>query len=104
MSHFNSNFCALIKQNQFIFIKMKNEYTTSDLYCAAYLLAIEIGFLGFAKEPDSQKYEFVFENPKRCEQAVYDFLNRKSSVCPKTYAEAIRSLKDMLFAVINDKG
>jgi hypothetical protein len=79
---------------------MKNEYLISDLYCAGYLLAKGIKLLRLDKTPNSRKCFFVFENPKDCEQATNDFWNRAGSIRPKTYAEAIRSLKDRVFAGI----
>jgi len=72
-------------------------YLTPDLYLAAYFLTKGIELIEVQRSPDSQRCFFVFSNPLACKVAVKEFYNKKGSVEPKTYAEAIRSLKDRLF-------
>ena len=82
-------------------IEKKNimlDYPTPDLYMAAYFLTKGIELIGMRRSPDSPRCFFVFSNPLACKIAVKEFYNKKGSVEPKTYAEAIRSLKDRVYA------
>lgn len=73
-------------------------FSTSELYLAAYILTKEIELVGIERSKESSKCFFVFNNPLACKVAVDEFWNKKGSVIPKVYAEAIRTLKDRLFA------
>lgn len=77
---------------------MMLDYSTPDLYMAGYFLTKGIELVGVQRSPDSPRCFFVFSNPLACKAAMKEFYNKKGSVEPKTYAEAIRSLKDRLFA------
>lgn len=79
-------------------------YNTTDLYLAAYILTKEIELLKIERVLNSKQCIFVFGNPPACKKAVKEFWNKKGSVIPKVYAEAIRNLKDRVFAEIKNMG
>lgn len=76
---------------------MKNDvYLTKDLYEAALLYSLDKKFLGLKQEGNF--FWFQFEDKGGCEQIADDFWGRRRSINAKTYAEAIRTLKDRIFA------
>jgi len=77
---------------------MDTEYHTRDLYEAAYLVAKGLKLKRIERTSSSPRCFFVFDNPKECKATVIEFWNKKGSVDPKAYAEAIRNLKDRLYA------
>jgi hypothetical protein len=77
---------------------MKTEYRTKDLYEAAYLVAKGLKLKRLERKPSSRRCFFVFDNLSECKTAVVDFWNCRGVVIPKSYAEAIRNLKDRLYA------
>jgi len=77
---------------------MENEYRTRDLYEAAYLVAKGLKVKKVEKVSLSSRCFFVFDNPEKCRQIVVEFWNKEGSVEPKTYAEAVRNLKDRIYA------
>lgn len=79
---------------------MLPEFSTSDLYPAGYILSKGIKLLKIDKIPGSSKCIFVFENLLACKTALEEYWNNQGEITPKTYAEAIKSLKDRLFAGI----
>jgi len=77
---------------------MKTEYKTRDLYEAAYLVAKGLNLKRLERKPSSRRCFFVFDNLSECKMAVVDFWNGRGVITPKSYAEAIRNLKDRLYA------
>ena len=76
---------------------MENDrYKTKDIYEAAFLYARRIKLAGLDKLGNS--YWFVFENKQEAETLSNGYWTRDADVCAKAYAEAVRSLKDMIFA------
>ena len=73
-----------------------NVYLTKDLYEASLLYSLGKRFLGLKQE--NNFYWFQFEDKASCEQIADGFWSRKINVNAKTYAEAIRTLKDRIFA------
>ncbi len=73
-----------------------NGYSTKDLYEAATLYTLNITFLGL--ERDGQICWFNFANDELCKKTADAFWSRKVKVDAKSYAEAIRTLKDRIFA------
>lgn len=71
-------------------------YSTKDLYEASFLYATGKELLDLAR--DGSQAWFIFEDQHSCEELVKQYWARKGSVTPKIFAEAIRSLKDKLFA------
>ena len=73
-----------------------NVYFTKDLYEASLLIACKIKLLKLVKE--NNYYLFAFENKAKAEELSAKFWLREIDVDAKAYAEAIRSLKDRIFA------
>ena len=71
-------------------------YSTKDLYEASFLYAAGKELVDLAR--DGNQAWFIFADPVGCNEMVRLFWAKKGSVAPKVYAEAVRSLKDMLFA------
>jgi hypothetical protein len=74
----------------------KDVYLTKDLYEAAALYSLNKKFVGLKE--DSGFYWFQFEDKQGCEQIADGFWSKKINVNAKAYAEAIRTLKDRIFA------
>ena len=74
----------------------KDVYLTKDLYEAAALYSANQKFLGLERE--GQFYWFAFENKEVCQKISDDFWAKRVKVDAKSYAEAIRTLKDRIFA------
>ena len=77
---------------------METKYKTHDLYEAAYLVAKGLKLRELERSPSSSRCFFVFTNPTECKKIVVEFWNKQGLVIPKAYAEAIRNLKDRIFA------
>ena len=73
-----------------------NDYITKDLYEAAALYSSNQKFLGLRKE--GSFYWFIFEDRESCQQISDGFWAKKVKVDAKSYAEAVRTLKDRIFA------
>lgn len=71
-------------------------YTTKDLYEASFLYAAGMELTGLIR--DGGQAWFVFVDQPNCQELAQQYWAKKGKVTPKIYAEAIRSLKDMLFA------
>lgn len=71
-------------------------YSTKDLYEAGFLYAAGKELIDLARE--GNQAWFIFADPVGCKQLTRLFWAKKGSVAPKVYAEAVRSLKDYLFA------
>ena len=75
----------------------KNEFSTKDLHEAAYLYATGYKLLRLDKE--KTYYWLVFEDTEACNRAIEKFWRKEGLIDAKTYADAIRSLKDRLFSL-----
>jgi len=73
-----------------------NTYKTKDLYEASTLYALDQKFLYLEKE--GEYFWFVFGNKEVCQEIADKYWRREVSVDAKTYADAIRTLKDRLFS------
>ena len=71
-------------------------YNTKDLYEASLLYSLGKKFVGLKQE--NSFYWFQFEDRDSCERIANSYWGKEISVNAKTYAEAIRTLKDRLFA------
>jgi hypothetical protein len=78
---------------------MNNTHHTKDLAEAAFLYASGRKLAELKK--DSGKYWFVFDDRKTCQALVDSYWRKDASVNAKEYADAFRSLKDLIF---NKKG
>lgn len=73
-----------------------NVYLTKDLYEGALLYANHIKLLSLQKE--GEYFWFIFEDKEKAESLSNKYWQREAQVNAKDYAEAIRSLKDRLYA------
>lgn len=71
-------------------------YQTKDLYEAALLQAHDLKLLKLVKE--NNYYWFAFEDKTKAEELSVQFWQGVVKVNAKLYAEAIRRLKDRIFA------
>jgi hypothetical protein len=71
-------------------------YKTKDLYEASLLYCKKLEFKGMKR--DAQVCWFKFGNKIECKRLSEDFWAKKARVDAKSYSEAVRSLKDMIFS------
>ena len=71
-------------------------YKTKDIYEASCLLAKKARLITLEKQ--NNFFWFVFENPIFCQQISDNYWSNELLVPAKDYSEAIRSLKDRVFA------
>lgn len=71
-------------------------YQTKDLYEAALLQTHNLKLIKLVKEDNY--YWFVFEDKTKAEELSAQFWQKEVKVNAKLYAEAIRGLKDRIFA------
>lgn len=69
---------------------------TKDFYLGSALLASNCKLIKL--EPEGNFYWFVFADSDRCRRLSDAYWANELEVLAKSYAEAIRSLKDRLFA------
>lgn len=75
--------------------KHEDVYKTKDIYIAAYLIALNIPFLG--KKEDSSFYWFMFDKPVVCEQVESSYWSGKAEVNIVDYVNAFKFLKGYLY-------
>jgi len=71
------------------------EYRTSDLYYAAYLKVAGVEFKGTTKE--GTRVFFLFENVEGMADLKKQYFNRYAKVSALTYADEIRSMKNLTY-------
>jgi hypothetical protein len=75
------------------------EFSTTNLYLASYLYALDVSaFIGLRGESNSYQ-EFVFKsevNSRKAIEVEREYWNNGGSVVPKVYATAIRALKEQI--------
>ena len=74
----------------------KEIHTTTDLYEAAFLYALDSSYLSEI-DRTGRIFAFVFSG-NDLEKILKEFYSRKATVIAKDYSDAIRTLKDMIFA------
>lgn len=77
-------------------IMKEDGYPVKDLYLAAYLYSKNLKLLRLQKEKDF--YWFIFQDKEKSEEQIERYWQREAEVNAKIYAEAIRTLKDMIFS------
>ena len=75
---------------------MNNHFLTKDLSLAGMLYAKDVPFVGVNRT--GRLCHFVFENPQVCEKLQQQFFAKSVEVNAKEYADALRTLKDLVFA------
>lgn len=71
-------------------------YKTKDIYEASALIAMKMRIVCLEKE--GSVFWFVFDLADECTQIANDYWNGGLEICAKDYSDAIRSLKDRIFA------
>lgn len=71
-------------------------YKTKDLYEASLIYAKGQKFLGL--ESESKFFWFVFESKEECKRLANEYWQGSVAVNAKAYADALRTLKDRIFA------
>ena len=80
----------------------KDLYLTKDLFESAFLYASHKTLSGLKK--DNHFYWFIFEDRQGCIKLIDSFWRKEATVNAKEYADALRSLKDRLFALKGGSG
>lgn len=75
---------------------MTEIFSTRDLYLAGLIYSKGVGFQGVRRE--GKVCWFLFENKNLCEELQQQFFARTVETNAKNYAEALRTLKDLVFA------
>ena len=74
---------------------MENQYQTRDLYEGAYLYASGQKLIRLRN--DSGRFWFLFEDKHACQMLIDSYWHKDGLIDAKTFADAIRSLKDRIF-------
>ena len=75
---------------------MNNEFTTKDLYLAGFLYAKGAKFRGVKRE--GRICWFIFDDESYCKTLQSQFFSTTAEVNAREYADALRTLKDLIFA------
>lgn len=75
---------------------MKGEHFVKDLYQAAYIYSVKKPLVRLEKEQGY--FWFVFEDKSQCEKLANEYWSGKAVGNIKDYADAIKTLKERLFA------
>jgi hypothetical protein len=75
---------------------MKKYYRTSDLSEASFLYAYRKKLIRL--DNDSGRIWFIFDDVGSCQELADSFWRKEASINAKEFADAIRSLKDMIFS------
>ena len=76
----------------------KDVYLVKDLFESAFLYASNAKLINFKK--DGSYYWLVFKDRSLCENLIQRYWGREASIDPKSFADALRSLKDRLFVLM----
>ena len=76
-------------------MKIKETYRSKDLYESALLYASDKKLLSTEKEDN--RVWFIFEDKDSCEELSTAYWNKTAQVEAKAFADALRTLKDMIF-------
>lgn len=77
-------------------MEKNNLWRTKDLYLAAYIYSQQIELVKVGRE--NKTCWFYFSDEARCEELQILYWSNKGQTIPKVYADATRSLKDLIFA------
>ena len=78
-------------------IPMSDHFLTKDLQLAGLLYAKGVTFVGVNR--NGKLCWFVFENHQLCERLQQQFFSKSVVINAKDYSDALRTLKDLVFAV-----
>lgn len=77
---------------------MTEVYKTKDLYEAAFLYALKNRLSGTENENGDVVFVFA-DSGKNCEKLVESFRTKQGTVVGRDYAEAVKTLKAMIYAL-----
>ena len=75
---------------------MDNNFRTRDLYFGAFLYAKGAKFKGINRE--GRTCWFIFADEAGCKTLQSQFFSKTADVNAREYADALRTLKDLIFA------
>lgn len=73
-----------------------NFWKTKDLYLAAFIYSQQVELVKVGRE--DRTCWFYFSNKLLCEELQTLYWSNKGNTAPKVFADAARSLKDLIFA------
>ena len=76
-----------------------DNFSTSDIKIASYLLSKSISLIG-VERPQVKKVIFVFEKSDQIAQLIQDYLSDKATVNPRVLFESFSNLKSVIFKEI----
>lgn len=83
-------------------MEIEFKHKTRDLYEAAFLYARRSrDFAGL--EPDGRDFLFVFQDGDEYAELAADYYNGKGTVGGKAFADAIKTLKDLVFSRLRER-
>lgn len=71
----------------------ENEFWTSDLYFAAYLMTAEVPFLKHQRK--ERRVFFIFENSPNMSDLRAQYFNKTAKVSARQYADNLRHMKSL---------
>lgn len=74
-------------------------FSTKDIFEAAYLYTALKICPRITKKDSENFYWFTFPDSDNCRSLIEAYWSQRASVDPKSYADAFRSMKDLLFNV-----
>lgn len=78
-----------------------NNYFTSDIQIASYLMSKGISFLGVDRPPEAKKAIFVFEQVgDKINKLIQDYFSDKATVNPRVLFASFSNLKSVIFREI----
>lgn len=78
-----------------------NDYSTSDLRIASYLMSKGISFLGVDRPPETRKAIFVFEQSgDKITKLIQEYFLDKAIVNPRLLFASFDNLKSVIFREI----
>lgn len=81
---------------------MSDQFLTKDLHLAALLYAKGVPFVTVNRS--GKLCWFVFENKNLCLKLQQEFFAKSVDVNAREYVDALRALKDLVFATSNQYG
>lgn len=89
----------IIKRLKIKMENQKNNYYTSDIKIASFLLSKGISLIG-VERPNLNKVVFIFEKEQQVLSYVQDYLSDKAIVNPRVLFESFNNLKRVIYKEI----
>jgi len=78
-------------------MEKSNYWKTKDLYLASYIYSQKVDLIKVERE--NKTCWFYFKDEIKCDELQSLYWSNKGQTVPKIYADATRSLKDLIFAI-----